>query len=235
MNLVNELKKTANDNATRVMAESRKMLNQVKNNLDLDERSDREMLGYFGTSEIAEEHRGKIRTATTLLEGEYLTTEDIKKVCNRYRLKFLGSRNYKNEIPLRVLNDLKNFKKEREKFSPMNLYVIAPGSHFTLTERPKTDPVLLYGENDRYTVVSTWGNDFSWKRRAWVMIDPFLIPVYVLTGFAMFIHMILPTDQLPKWAPMPHVWFELPSLIGLFVAFCCACGRLDWKYNDSFK
>lgn len=197
MNLVKELHKTARKNYEKQLREAEQVLDSVKANLEMDDGNDRDMLRYFGTSSIVHDPKQTIKKVNRFIEGEYVTTADVKNVCIKYHLRCLNSEYYKKEIPLAVLNDLRLFK-ENNKLSDCdlsrNLLVIAPASHFALGKRPAKDPVLIYQSIDHYKIISKWGNDFTFLRRFYRLLSsPFII-----NGAVLFLSVFLCSITMPK-------------------------------------
>lgn len=110
MNLLKELQIVAKENAAKLSKEQDKILDAVKNNLQQETNEDLEMLQYFGTKNVIAKAVENKEVSKQYSTGEYLTMKDIGKVCVKYDLKFLSASIYKNEIPLKALNDLKKFK-----------------------------------------------------------------------------------------------------------------------------
>lgn len=164
MNIVTELNRIAQQSKLSELKEADNLLESVKENLTTADSKDSEMLKYFGTGQVIQSGVSKKQEAERKLQNGSITRGDIKSLCLDYGLRFLQSKYYKKEIPLRALNDLRKFS-ETTTVYPENLFVIAPASHFELGPRPKKDPVLLYNTGDTFKVISTWGDDFKWTRR----------------------------------------------------------------------
>jgi hypothetical protein len=189
MNLVNQLHKIAKRNYQSKLAEANEALDSVKANIEMEDKRDIDLLKHFGTEVVMNEQSNSIKDITKKIAGEIVTKEDIRSVCLSYNLRFLSSENYKKEIPLRVLNDLRNFQ-EDNKISDAGLtnklMVIAPKSHFLLGKRPIKDPILLFQKSRGvYKVVSKWGNDFSFFRRISGFFASNWILVVIISTFAL--------------------------------------------------
>lgn len=167
MNLVTELNKIATENAKALINDSEKVLESVKLHLNQEANADTEMLKHFGTSEIMNEGLNKKKSAEEMILGKFLAQEDIAHVCYKYALRYLPTKQYVKEIPVRALNDLRLFsEKMGSEFKPEKLRIIAPASHFKLGPRPEKDPVLIYEHSlNKCEIISQWGSDFTWTRR----------------------------------------------------------------------
>lgn len=109
------------------------------------------------------------------------STEEIKAVCVKYRLRFLDSQLFKNEIPYEALVKVKEFEKKNNcKLSAFK--ILAPKEAFALSDRNK-DP-LLFAEvfPNKYYLIHQWGNDLAWYKG---------ILAYPLRNFFTFFHSIL--------------------------------------------
>lgn len=167
-NIVKELKEVAIKNAAKEIQEANKMLESVMDHLSEEDKQDSSMLQYFGTGQIVESEKRKIEAGKQRLKGEVLSIGDIESICMKYALRFLPAKQYKKEVPKFAQNDLRKYIKDNniyEGYIDRNLFMIAPKSHFALGPRPKKDPVLILKNEESYTVVSQWGEDFSFSRR----------------------------------------------------------------------
>lgn len=167
MNLVTELNRIAARNAQAEIDEANQILDSVKAHLTDEAQADNDMLKYFGTAETVKSTKQSVAVSKKKLEGNVLSVEDIKSVCLKYGLRFLPAKQYVKEVPLKALNDLRNFSQTTKIWDlDSRLYMIAPVSHFKLGPKPEKDPVLVYRNyNSQYEIVSQWGTDFSFTRR----------------------------------------------------------------------
>lgn len=169
MNLVKELHQTARKNYEAEIKEAKDILQSVKDNLNIEDVADNDMIKFFGTGKEIPKQKQKIKSAKHNMKYEFVTDDDVYAVCKKYYLRFLPASLYKKYIPFHALNDLRKFKTERKLCDADlqdGLMMIAPANHFELGRRPKNDPVLLWKNNGFYNVISQWGNDFTWKRLA---------------------------------------------------------------------
>lgn len=101
-----------------------------------------------------------------------LTTDQVRKLCIRYRLRLLPSNEYRGPIEAITGYKLSKFFDDIKDPNPMEsastrLFVMAPARTFNLSVyKPVPDPVLFYRhDNGLYAVVHQWGNDFTISRR----------------------------------------------------------------------
>lgn len=89
----------------------------------------------------------------------------IKKVCDKYYLRFLPSSLYNGTIDPQLPNKVTTFEIAYGISQYANYYVMAPASSFKLEPEPK-DPLFFYKINDSYYyLVHKWGNDLNILRR----------------------------------------------------------------------
>lgn len=122
-----------------------------------------------------------LKEATKFNTDKVYHVSQIKKLCNKYYLRFLPSALFKGnidpcltdkiatfEITYNVkceckVSDSRFYYKEEEKNN--NIFIAAPASSFSLQKKPK-DPLLFYKINDEYYyLIHKWGNDLSVLRR----------------------------------------------------------------------
>lgn len=102
-----------------------------------------------------------------------LTKEEIRKLCIRYRLRFLPSHMYSGAIDNLTGRKLAEFLNKNGDPNPEisashRLFIMAPADAFKLelTKVQPPDPVLFYQHKDGlFSVVHKWGNDFTVFRR----------------------------------------------------------------------
>ncbi len=127
--------------------------------------------------------------------------DQIKKVCIDYRLRFLDSHLFKNEIPEEVISKINNLEKNHETILE-GFKIMAPSKTFQLLSY---DDPLLFAPigNNYYYLVHKWGNDLSATRKLIVL------PVKNLFNYltfclvlSIFITLLIPVNNLSKSIPM---------------------------------
>lgn len=103
----------------------------------------------------------------------------VKKICLKYRLRFLDISYFKNTLPQAALDRIANL--ENTYGIPLkNLKVIAPGELFNLENREK-DPILVAElAKGVYLFIHKWGNEFN-RFRAFKMWGMKNIPNMILS------------------------------------------------------
>tara|TARA_B100001564_G_scaffold277362_1_gene239246 strand:+ start:34409 stop:35113 length:705 start_codon:yes stop_codon:yes gene_type:complete len=89
--------------------------------------------------------------------------ETIRKLCIRYRLRFLDTNLFKGDYPSELFNIIPELEKRHEtEFE--NFKIMAPSKLFRL--RVKEDPLLFVPiGNDYYYLIHKWGRDLKTYRR----------------------------------------------------------------------
>lgn len=107
--------------------------------------------------------------------------ESIRRMCIRYRLRFLPGGAFKGSLPAQAVHGLRVL--ERRAAQPLQSFMIlAPASRFRLCDS-EADPLLFVpvGE-DRFYLVHKWGNDLAASRALlnWPFRSPVHLGVFVL-------------------------------------------------------
>ena len=137
-----------------------------------------------------------------IISENVFTSEQIKNIAIKYRLRFLDSKLFKGEIPYEAILKVKELeKKHKVKFSEFK--ILAPASLFKLEDRNK-DPLLFASvsspngggqEGAAFLLIHKWGNDLNGFRK--VLTFPLrTIKNFVLTFLALslLITLAVPVD-----------------------------------------
>ena len=104
-------------------------------------------------------------TPPSELKNEKLfSVSAIKKICLRYRLRFLDAKYFKTELPQEAIYKIRMLE---EKYGTIlsGFKIIAPDKMFNLEDR-ENDPILLADAgNGQYVFIHQWGGEFNWFRR----------------------------------------------------------------------
>lgn len=91
----------------------------------------------------------------------------IRKICVRYRLRFLDSQYFKGDIPYEAILKIKVLQK-RYDIKANSFKIIAPSELFKLGDVNDKDPLLFLNlGNGHYYFIHKWGSDLAWYRRIW--------------------------------------------------------------------
>ncbi len=101
-----------------------------------------------------------------LLETDRIYHVDqIREICVDYRLRFLDTKYFKNDIPFEALNKIKNMEKEHD-ITMRGFKIVAPSKMFKLED---ADDPLLFAPigNGYFYLIHKWGNDLNPFRKLW--------------------------------------------------------------------
>lgn len=142
--------------------------------------------------------------------------DNIKTICIDYRLRFLESNLFKNEIPEEAITKIKALEKNHSTL--LNGFkIMAPSKLFHL--KNFDDPVLFVPiGNDYYYLIHKWGNDLSPFRK--ITMRPFrnlgsLVALLLVVSFAAAF--LVPVDVLGQVTPDI---FHALSFLFIFKALC---------------
>lgn len=88
----------------------------------------------------------------------------IEVLCHTYRLRFLSTKYYRQELPSQALLEIRELEM-RHKLRLEGFKIVAPASHFRLENAD--DPMLFAPiGNDYFYLIHKWGNDLHPLRKA---------------------------------------------------------------------
>ena len=160
--------------------------------------------------EIKDKLQSKSSTNVNEFEFDLLETDkifhinQIKKVCIDYRLRFLDSVLFKNEIPEEAITKISALEKLHET-KLEGFKIIAPSKAFQLINY---DDPLLFAPigNDYYYLIHKWGNDLVWYRKLLVLPFKNLMNFVVFCGvISLIIVTVSPLDDLSKEVPLAPI------------------------------
>ena len=143
-----------------------------------------------------------------LLETENIFHIDqIKTIAINYRLRFLDSHLFKNEIPNEAISKIRVLEKNHQT-TLQGFKIIAPSKTFQLENY---DDPLLFAPigNNYYYLIHKWGNDLSRYRELKVLPFKNLMNFVIFCGIISFlITYLTPLDSLSKEVPLaPFILF----------------------------
>jgi hypothetical protein len=88
----------------------------------------------------------------------------IRKLCIKYRLRFLSASLFKDELPHEAISELKDLEAQvGQKIE--DLRIVAPGERFRLQDSQKDPLLLAHLGNGQFYLVHRWGQDLStWRK-----------------------------------------------------------------------
>lgn len=120
----------------------------------------------------------------------------IKKICVRYRLRFLDSNLFKGEYPKNITSIIRNIEKKHDT-TLSNFMIMAPSKLFKI--KSPDDPILFVPiGNNYYYLIHKWGEEFNVLRKLLVLpfknIDNLTIfSVLVSVVFSLLCKVIMPS------------------------------------------
>jgi len=147
----------------------------------------------------------------------------IKSIAVKYRLRFLPTKYFKNEIPQEAIFKTKNLEKKNNT-SIKNFHILAPATSFDLEDVNK-DPLLFAPlSNGKYLLIHQWGTDLSWFKRFTAIplksLESILISVGVI---AFLIAMITPTWLILNSAEIDMGYFGYHRMAWFMYAYILIC------------
>ena len=122
--------------------------------------------------------------------------DTIKKICVRYRLRFLDSNLFKGEYPKNITKIIGEIERNHNT-TLSNFMIMAPSKLFKI--KSPDDPILFVPiGNDYYYLIHKWGEEFNYLRK--LMVLPFknidnltIFSVLVSVVFALLGKLIMPS------------------------------------------
>ena len=155
---------------------------------------------------------------------------EIKKIAIKYRLRFLPSKHYKNELPIEAIIKIKELSK-KQKSQINNFMILAPAKALELDDE-NADPLLFIAlSKTKFHLVHQWGNDLKWHNQIKAIplknLQTMVISIGILAGT---IALITPTSiilssaeiDMGYWGYHRVAWFLYAYIlfISLFTFLC---------------
>lgn len=179
----------------------------------------------------------KSSTKSNLLQFDLLETnkifhlEQIKTICIDYRLRFLDSDIFKNEIPEEAISKIRMLEKNHNTYLD-GFKIIAPSKAFHLLNYD--DPLLFVPMgNDYYYLIHKWGTDMNPLRKLLVLplknLGSFTITTIILS---VFVALIVPENNLSKSVPLASVIVFLFAFKSIFAVFAYYFFMMGKNFNE---
>ena len=206
------------------------LMNEIKSIFDQDD---------LMRTEIRQKLRTDSSTKQNVFNLDLLETdkifhlEQIKNICVDYRLRFLDSSLFKNEIPEEAVSIIKNLEKSHNTILD-GFKIMAPSKLFHL--KNFDDPLLFVPiGNDYFYLVHKWGGELNPFRK--LAVRPFrnLRSFFaLLLVISMVLAFITPYDILGQVSPeifrMLSFMFIFKSLAGIALYYCFWKGK---NFNEA--
>lgn len=159
--------------------------------------------------------------------------QQIKNICVDYRLRFLDSSLFKNEIPEEAISKIKNLEKAHNS-SLSGFKIMAPSKLFHL--KNYDDPLLFVPMgNDYFYLIHKWGGELNPLRK--MVVRPFrnLSSFFaLLLVISLGIAFVTPYDILGRVSPeifrILSFLFVFKSLAGIALYYCFWQGK---NFNEA--
>jgi hypothetical protein len=189
-----------------------KLMEEVSELLNQSAERDNDIFSRLNNCETSK------KTKLTLVDSTNIfSLNEIKTVCENYRLRFLDSGHFKGEIPYEAIIAIKNFENKYQ-VKIESFKIIAPAGMFKL-EDIHQDPLLFASiGNDKYYLIHKWGNDLAWYRK---LISYPLRNIYSFF-YSLFIMSAILSFLVPEsWLNMPmgSLTLRLWLTVHLFIGF----------------
>ena len=157
--------------------------------------------------------------------------EQIKTICIDYRLRFLESNIFKNEIPEEAISKIRMMEKEHET-SLEGFKIIAPSKAFHLLNYD--DPLLFVPMgNEYYYLIHQWGTEMNPWRKLLVLpiknLGNFTITTILLS---ILIALLVPENNLSKSVPLASVIVFLFAFKSIFAVFAYYFFMMGKNFNE---
>jgi hypothetical protein len=212
-------------NAIRDKEKNSDLLLQVEKLLIEDEISRNSILNKLSSKN---EDSNKNALVFDLLKTENIFhINHIENICINYRLRFLDSSLFKNNIPDEAISKIKKIEKEHHtKLSGFK--IVAPSKAFHLLNYD--DPLLFIPiGNNYYYLVHKWGDEFRWYRKLLVWpiknLSNFVITSILLS---LIVALIVPENNLSKSVPLAPLivfLFAFKSIVAVFAYYFFMAGK----------
>ena len=144
--------------------------------------------------------------------------QQIKTICIDYRLRFLDSNLFKNEIPSEAISKIRSLEKEHNT-SLQGFKIVAPSKTFQLENY---DDPLLFAPlgNNYYYLIHKWGNDLDPLRKLKVLPFKNMMNFVLFCGIiSLIITAVVPLDDLSKTVPLAPFIAFLFMFKGIIASF----------------
>lgn len=176
-------------------------------------------------------------TKTNQLQFDLLETdkifhlEQIQKICIDYRLRFLESDIFKNEIPEEAISKIRMIEKAHNT-SLEGFKIIAPSKAFHLLNYD--DPLLFVPMgNNYYYLIHKWGTEMNpWRK---LMVLPIKnLGTFTVTSIllSLIVALLVPENNLSKSVPLASVIVFLFAFKSIFAVFGYYFFMMGKNFNE---
>jgi hypothetical protein len=170
-----------------------------------------------------------------LESDKIFSTTDIKEICVKYKLRFLDSKLFKDEIPLEGIQKIKQLESKGLRFQGFK--IIAPEKLFKLNDCNEDPLLFAMIDKDNYYLIHKWGNDLKWYRSiiAYPLrkIETLATTILFLSAF---FTAIIPNSFISANEPINYLsGSRLLLLIWMTVLFSGIASYIFFAFNKSLS
>ena len=149
--------------------------------------------------------------------------ENIKQIAIKYRLRFLPTKYFKNEIPQEAIFKIKSLEKLNNT-TIKQYYILSPSENFDLEDVNK-DPLLFVPlTNGKFLLIHKWGTDLRWYKKITALPLRSIESILIFIGIiALVIATITPTWLILNGAEVDMGYFGYHRIAWFIYAFILLC------------
>ncbi len=193
----------------RILLGQMQVLEEVHGILDEEQKKDDVL-----NAVVLSSHGSGINRIARLDPERVFRADAIRRICIKYRLRFLDAGRFKGALPPRALFEIRRLEARAD--GPLTGFkVMAPAERFRLCDSD-ADPLLFVPVGtDHFYLVHKWGRGLNWRRalRAWPSRGPVQLAFSVLL-FAVVAAALLPTRIITS--DPQAAWWGAHRLIALW-------------------
>ena len=149
--------------------------------------------------------------------------DNIKSIAVKFRLRFLPTKYFKNEIPKDAIFKIKSLEKINNT-TIKQFYILAPSQNFDLEDVNK-DPLLFAPlKNGKFLLIHQWGTDLKWYKKITSLPLQSIESILVTIGLAAFlIASLTPTWLILNGAEVDMGYFGYHRIAWFIYTFILIC------------
>ena len=149
--------------------------------------------------------------------------ENIKSIAVKFRLRFLPTKYFKNEIPNDAIFKIKSLEKLNNT-TIKQFYILAPSQNFDLEDVNK-DPLLFAPlKNGKFLLIHQWGTDLKWYKKITSLPLKSIESILVTIGLVAFlIASLTPTWLILNGAEVDMGYFGYHRIAWFIYTFILIC------------
>jgi len=208
------------------------ILNEVKSILNNDLVKEKKVLSYlknyFQSFEIIDESEAD--------KKQIFTEDEIKDISIKYRLRFLDSKNYKEEYPYAAILKISDLNKAYRK-DLRHFKILACEDSFRNKNKNTQCVLFALTNNGNYFFVHEWGDKMKWYKK-WLLypLRNFESMFISIAMISLVITVSLPVSLVTYDKSAPY-WcdYRIGAFFHLFIFFFSCAAYLTFAFNKNFS